>query len=83
MVVARVDSVIWPAKGLLERPTGFAGLPGGISEPGPVRPLLLAIAAGAVLVLGGAAYGPVADFFTKRRTAQAGTAGPKSEKVGT
>ncbi|MEU4079311.1 signal peptidase I [Streptomyces venezuelae] len=83
MVVARVDSVIWPAKGLLERPTGFAGLPGGISEPGPVRPLLLAIAAGAVLVLGGAAYGSVADFFTKRRTATAGTAGPKSEKVGT
>ncbi|MFF1511112.1 signal peptidase I [Streptomyces sp. NPDC058326] len=80
-VVARVDAVVWPAKGLLERPAGFAGLPGGISEPGPVRPLLTAVAAGAFLVLAGAAYGPVAGFLAKRRPA-----GPRTgrrEKVGT
>ncbi|MET7755387.1 signal peptidase I [Streptomyces sp. NPDC005389] len=83
-VVARVDAVVWPAKGLLDRPTGFAGLPGGISEPGPVMPLLGAIAAGAVLVLGGGAYGPVVQRvgrLTKRRPA--GTAPGAREKVGT
>ncbi|WP_406062610.1 signal peptidase I [Streptomyces sp. NBC_01077] len=80
-VVGRVDAVVWPAKGLLDRPTGFAGLPGGISEPGPVRPLLTAIAAGAALVLAGGAYGPVASRLTKRRTA--GTTPGAREKVGT
>ncbi|MCX4983754.1 signal peptidase I [Streptomyces sp. NBC_00572] len=78
-VVGRVDAIVWPAKGLLERPTGFAGLPGGISEPGPVRPLLIAIAAGAVLVLVGGAYGPVARRTTKRRPS--GTAPGTREKV--
>ncbi|MFI0984812.1 signal peptidase I [Streptomyces exfoliatus] len=80
-VVSRVDAVVWPAKGLLDRPTGFAGLPGGISEPGPVRPLLAAIAVGAILVLGGAAYGPVARLFTRRRPA--GPGAREREKVGT
>ncbi|MFD3994999.1 signal peptidase I [Streptomyces sp. NPDC058548] len=83
-VVARVDAVVWPAKGLLDRPTGFAGLPGGISEPGPVMPLLGAIAAGAVLVLAGGAYGPVVRRvrrLTRRRPA--GTAPGAREKVGT
>ncbi|MEU2119284.1 signal peptidase I [Streptomyces sp. NPDC016459] len=74
-VVARVDAVVWPAEGLLDRPTGFAGLPGGISEPGPVRPLLTAIAVGAFLVLAGGAYGPVARFFAGRAR--------EREKVGT
>ncbi|MFF9066795.1 signal peptidase I [Streptomyces sp. NPDC014891] len=83
-VVARVDAVVWPAKGLLDRPTGFAGLPGGISEPGPVMPLLGAVAAGAVLVLAGGAYGPVAQRaarIAKRRSA--GAAPEPREKVGT
>ncbi|MER5966323.1 signal peptidase I [Streptomyces sp. NPDC002057] len=80
-VVARVDAVVWPAKGLLDRPTGFAALPGGISEPGPVRPLLTAIAAGAVLILAGGAYGPVAGVFTRRRAA--GQRAGEREKVGT
>ncbi|MEU9296597.1 signal peptidase I [Streptomyces sp. NPDC048266] len=79
-VVARVDAVVWPAKGLLDRPTGFAGLPGGISEPGPVRPLLTAIAAGGLLVLAGGAYGPVARFLAKRRPA--GRRAGEREKVG-
>ncbi|WP_395363977.1 signal peptidase I [Streptomyces sp. YH02] len=83
-VIARVDAVIWPAKGLLDRPTGFAGLPGGISEPGPVMPLLGAIAAGGLLVLLGGAYGPVvrlAGRLTERRST--GTAAGAREKVGT
>ncbi|MEU2074000.1 signal peptidase I [Streptomyces sp. NPDC013489] len=83
-VVARVDAVVWPAKGLLDRPEGFAGLPGGISEPGPVMPLLGAIAAGGVLVLAGGAYGPVVrrmSRLTKRRPT--GTAPGAREKVGT
>ncbi|MER5308979.1 signal peptidase I [Streptomyces sp. NPDC002773] len=80
-VVARVDAVVWPAQGLLARPTGFAGLPGGVSEPGPVRPLLAAIAVGALLVLAGGAYGPVARFLAKRRPA--GPRAGEREKVGT
>ncbi|MDV9188018.1 signal peptidase I [Streptomyces sp. SR27] len=66
-VTGRVDAVVWPAKGLLDRPTGFAALPGGTSEPGPLHLLLTAIGAGALLIVLGAAYGPVARFFTKRR----------------
>ncbi|MFF5639175.1 signal peptidase I [Streptomyces sp. NPDC012825] len=66
MVVGRVDAVVWPAKGLLDRPTGFAGLPGGVSRPGPFTPLLTMIVAGGVLVLAGAAYGPVARLLDRR-----------------
>ncbi|UGY93836.1 signal peptidase I [Streptomyces gobiensis] len=61
-VRARIDATAWPLDGvgMLGRPQAFAGLPGGVSEPGPLRPILLAIGVGAVLVLGGAAYGPIA-----------------------
>ncbi|MDH2391357.1 signal peptidase I [Streptomyces sp. HNM0663] len=60
-VSARLDAVAWPLDGgLVERPASFAALPGGISQPGPVRLIVGAIAAGVVLILGGAAYGPVA-----------------------
>ncbi|MET8503672.1 signal peptidase I [Streptomyces sp. NPDC004787] len=59
-VLGRVDAVAWPAPGVLDRPAGFAALPGGISTPGPVVPLFTAIVAGCVLILAGAAYGPVA-----------------------
>ncbi|MEV6199427.1 signal peptidase I [Streptomyces sp. NPDC051771] len=66
-VVARVDSVVWPLSGgLVERPAAFAALPGGVSAPGPVALLLTAIGAGAALILGGAAYGPVADRLRGR-----------------
>ncbi|WP_282694012.1 signal peptidase I [Streptomyces sp. CC208A] len=69
-VVARVDSVVWPVTGgLVERPAGFAALPGGVSSPGPVTPLLTAVAAGAVLILAGAAYGPLAQRLGGRRKA--------------
>ncbi|MFE6224412.1 signal peptidase I [Streptomyces sp. NPDC057854] len=74
-VVARVDAVAWPLPGdLLERPAGFAALPGGVSEPGPLRLLLAAVATGAVLILGGAAHGPVSARLRARRT-------PAREKV--
>jgi signal peptidase I len=55
--------------GLLARPAGFETL-GPISSPGPLRILLGAIVAGAVLVMGGAAYGPIA----KRAGRKTGTA---------
>ncbi|MET9345123.1 signal peptidase I [Streptomyces termitum] len=70
-VVARVDAVVWPAPGsLVERPAGFAALPGGTSDPGPVALLLTSVAAGAVLVLAGAAYGPVAGLLRRRAPAR-------------
>ncbi|MCK8681790.1 MULTISPECIES: signal peptidase I [Streptomyces] len=54
-VTARVDAVAWPLGSMVERPREFAALPGGISEPGPVKPMVAAVAVGAVLVLAGAA----------------------------
>ncbi|MFJ9040121.1 signal peptidase I [Streptomyces sp. NPDC102406] len=59
-VRARVDAVAWPMDGMLPKPTGFEALPGGISHPGPLKLMLTAVVAGAVLVLAGAAYGPLA-----------------------
>ncbi|MET9294542.1 signal peptidase I [Streptomyces sp. NPDC003077] len=70
-VDARVDALAWPLSrmGMMERPTGFAGLPGGTSEPGPLRVITVAVIAGAVLILGGAAYGPLARLRGRRRPA--------------
>lgn len=58
-VQARVDAVVWPMNGMLKRPTGFEEL-GSLSSPGPLSTIGLMIVAGAVLVLGGGAYGPIA-----------------------
>ncbi|MFJ8468418.1 signal peptidase I [Streptomyces swartbergensis] len=58
-VDARVDAVVWPMNGMLARPTGFEAL-GALSSPGPLRTITALVIAGAVLVLGGGAYGPVA-----------------------
>ncbi|AZM55800.1 signal peptidase I [Streptomyces sp. WAC 01529] len=68
-VKARVDAVAWPLgeSGMLERPEGFADMPGGISEPGPLRLMVTAILVGMVLILGGAAYGPVARLLGRGR----------------
>ncbi|MEU6810644.1 signal peptidase I [Streptomyces sp. NPDC046831] len=66
-VTARVDAVIWPSKGMLERPTGFEAL-GPLSQPGPLRTIVLMIVVGAVLVLGGGAYGPVAKVLGGSRS---------------
>ncbi|WP_251095125.1 signal peptidase I [Streptomyces sp. Caat 7-52] len=73
-VSARVEAVVWPWKGGLERPTGFESL-GTLSRPGPLRTIELLIVAGAVLVLGGGAYGPIAGRLRRSRTR---TAGPEA-----
>jgi signal peptidase I len=66
-VIARVDAVVWPMKGMLGRPTGFETL-GALSQPGPLRTIVVLIVAGAVLVLGGGAYGPLAKLLGRSRT---------------
>ncbi|MEV7088187.1 signal peptidase I [Streptomyces sp. NPDC093085] len=66
-VDARVDAVAWPWGGMIDRPSSFAALPGGVSAPGPLAPLLVAVAGGALLIFGGAAYPPVAEAIAKRR----------------
>lgn len=75
-VSARVDATAWPMKslGTLERPANFAALPGGTSEPGPIAPIVACVAAGAVLILAGAAYGPVA----RRRAGRGKRAGTET-----
>jgi len=65
-VDSRVDAVAWPMDGMLIRPTGFEVL-GPLSSPGPLRLILAAIVAGVVLILGGAAYGPLAKLLGRRR----------------
>ncbi|MGP9018281.1 signal peptidase I [Streptomyces sp. BR1] len=65
-VSARVDAIAWPLDGMLKRPTGFKALPGGISQPGPLMLVVVAIVAGTVLIVLGAAYGPVARRFGRR-----------------
>jgi signal peptidase I len=73
-VTARVDAVAWPMKGMLERPTGFETL-GGLSQPGPLRLIVGLIVGGALLVLGGGAYGPIAKLLggrSRTRTEPAG-----------
>ncbi|MEG8281030.1 signal peptidase I [Streptomyces sp. AHA2] len=69
-VDARVDAVVWPMKGMLERPTGFEPL-GSLSSPGPLRTMVLLVIVGAVLVLGGGAYGPIAKRTGAGRRADA------------
>ncbi|MFF1419504.1 signal peptidase I [Streptomyces sp. NPDC058280] len=69
-VNARVDAVAWPLGSLIGRPAGFAALPGGVSAPGPLNLMVGAVLAGALLILGGAAYGPLARQLSKRRGAR-------------
>ncbi|MGC9379236.1 signal peptidase I [Streptomyces sp. MH13] len=70
-VDARVDAVVWPVNGMLQRPTGFGTL-GDLSSPGPLRTVVALVIAGAVLILGGAAHGPVAKRAAASR-ARTGT----------
>jgi len=72
-VKARVDAVAWPMNGMLPRPDGFEVL-GALSRPGPLPTMIALVIAGAVLVLGGAAYGPVAKLAgrSRARTESAG-----------
>ncbi|MFC7894513.1 signal peptidase I [Streptomyces sp. NPDC057381] len=73
-VDARVDAVVWPMNGMLDRPAGFETL-GGLSSPGPFRTVVGLIVAGAVLIFGGAAYGPFAKRAARARTATGSTGG--------
>ncbi|MFE7749304.1 signal peptidase I [Streptomyces sp. NPDC057428] len=59
-VQARVDAVAWPLNGMIGRPEAFASLPGGVSSSGPLPLQAGALVVGVVLILGGAAYGPLA-----------------------
>lgn len=70
-VKGRVDAVAWPMDGMLPTPTGFEELPGGISQPGPLKLMLTAVVVGAFLVLAGAAYGPIAQRTRRSRTRSA------------
>ncbi|WP_250288982.1 signal peptidase I [Streptomyces atroolivaceus] len=58
-VQARVDAVAWPMNGMIGRPEAFAALPGGVSSDGPLPLQVGGVVVGAVLILGGAAYGPL------------------------
>ncbi|MFF3329996.1 signal peptidase I [Streptomyces sp. NPDC002888] len=73
-VRARVDAVVWPMNGMLKRPTGFEAL-GTLSSPGPLGTIGLVILAGAVLVLGGGAYGPIAKLLGGRGRSRTEPAG--------
>ncbi|PHQ49691.1 signal peptidase I [Streptomyces cinnamoneus] len=67
-VEARVEAIAWPSSswGMLERPGSFGALPGGTSQPGPLPLTVASVIAGAVCILGGAAYGPVAGLLARR-----------------
>ncbi|MFI8002748.1 signal peptidase I [Streptomyces sp. NPDC086010] len=74
-VQARVDAVAWPLGGMIGRPSAFAALPGGVSSSGPLPLQAGALVVGVVLILGGAAYGPLAARSArgpKRQKASAG-----------
>lgn len=73
-VSARVEAVVWPMNGTLERPTSFEQL-GALSPQGPLRTMVVLIVVGGVLVLGGGAYGPVANRLSKRSRTGAEPAG--------
>lgn len=66
-VQARVDAVAWPMNGMIGRPASFAAMPGGVSADGPLPLQVGAVLVGVVLILGGAAYGPVAARSARRR----------------
>jgi signal peptidase I len=68
-VKARVDGIAWPSSriGLLPRTSAFAALPdSGPPGRGPLGMLVGAALAGVVLILGGAAYDPLAKLLRRR-----------------
>jgi signal peptidase I len=77
VVTGRVDAVVWPMNGLLERPTGFEALGEDVSEPGPYRAIVYMIIGGAVLVMAGAAYGPIAKRAAAARARRTEPAGAR------
>jgi signal peptidase I len=71
-VTARVDGTAWPLDrmGFTEYDSAFAEV-GAVSSPGPLRWLVAACAGGALLILGGAAAGPVSARLAGRRARRA------------
>ncbi|SFD00828.1 signal peptidase I [Streptomyces aidingensis] len=71
-VSARVEAVVWPPEriGTIPGAGAFDDLPGSTSPDGPLRPILLATAVGAALILAGAVYGPVSRGLRRRRAAR-------------
>lgn len=80
-VRGRVDWIAWPLSrvGPVPRPASFAALPGGISQLGPVVLVVSALAVGAVLIIGGAAYGPLVRSRSTRGKRRGATALVRSE----
>lgn len=69
-VKGRVEAVAFPLgrMGMLPSVASFDGLAGGgQSAPGPLRWLFFSVVAGAVLILAGAAYDPLARVLRRRR----------------
>ncbi|MEW2522333.1 signal peptidase I [Actinacidiphila alni] len=68
-VKGRVDGTAWPLgrMGALSATSAFDAVPGGGASEGPLRWIVIMVVAGAVLILGGAAYTPVAALLRKRR----------------
>ncbi|MFI8364780.1 signal peptidase I [Streptomyces sp. NPDC085612] len=71
-VSARVDALAWPSMAMLERPRTYAGLPGGVSQAGPLLLQVAAVAVGAALVVLGAAYGPLVRVLGRGRRERSG-----------
>ncbi|NUP41677.1 MAG: signal peptidase I [Streptomyces sp.] len=68
-VKARVDGVAWPSSrvGLLSRTSAFKAVPGGgAASQGSLGMLVVAAIAGVVLIMGGAAYDPLAKLLRRR-----------------
>lgn len=72
-IKGRVDAVAWPLGGFIGRPAAFAALPGGVSRQGPLKPILAAVVAGAVLIFVGAALGPVLNRLTRPKRVRSRT----------
>src|SRR5882757_847458 len=68
-VKGRVEATAWPLGrlGMLPRTSAFDALPGGGQSPqGPLRWLAYAVIAGAVMIMAGAAYGPVSGLVRRK-----------------
>ncbi|MFJ3700363.1 MULTISPECIES: signal peptidase I [Streptomyces] len=74
-VEARVDAVAWPMNGMIGRPAAFAALPGGVSSEGPLPLQVGALLVGVVLILGGAAHGPLSARSARKAERPKASAG--------
>jgi signal peptidase I len=68
-VKGRVDGTAWPLGrvGTLSPTSAFDAVPGGGASGGPLGWIVVMVIAGAALILGGAAYTPVAGLLRRRK----------------